>query len=205
MTVGIGEDYRVTARMQDNYGNDIMGVYYWQTGGTGTSSDSAFLAAIETELTAMYTAIQGGISNQVNPVDISVDEVDYVSGKWTVTRHVGTIPWTAWGGGTGSSDMLPQACSGLVTATTATTKVYGRKYVGPLIEGGQAEGQITSTILTALAAFGVEWLSDFTFGGTLTAFATVASKKTGTARELLSSIVSSVIAYQRRRKTGRGS
>lgn len=204
MDIQIFDTVRVSARMQDNLGNDIINVYYWTHLGASVCPDSAFMTAVEVELSDMYTTIQSVIPSTVSPVDVTADVVTYSGGKWTVTAHVGVIAWTTWGGGTGAGDSLPQGCAALVSGSTTVPKVYARKYLGQLTETAQDNGGLTSSVLAYLAAFATEWLDDMAVGAN-GFVSSVASLKAGTYLQLMSGLISSVVAYQRRRKTGRGS
>lgn len=203
MYVNPGDYVRIIAQQQDMNGSIIQNVYFYRHDGLGSISDPNFLTAIEVEMSDLYTTIQTYIPNTCNPTSIVCDVVDFVSGKLTSVATIGEIQWTTWAGGQGSGEGLPQGNAAVLNFSTATPGVVGRKYLGPLVEQGQADGILAAAFQTALAAFVVELLDGFIIS-TNTFNPIVMSTKLADAVLLAEGIIKSIVGYQRRRKAGVG-
>jgi len=194
---------RVTAKMTDANGSLIMNVFYWIGANTTPVTESAFLTAVEAHISAMYEAMDTYLPNTLTPYEIEADIMHFVSGKLVTKAPVGTIAWTTWAGGEGSTDGLPQQDSALVNFPTLIPGVVGRKYIGPLVEAAQNAGVAVGGLLAELATFGGLYLGALTVSGE-TFWSGVMSTKTAGFVGFVTDVVRSVIATQRRRKVGRG-
>lgn len=197
------EMVRVVAKLTDVNGSLIENVYHYLNSTGSTVDDAAFLTAIEAEMSEEYAIIDTAIPNSVSPYEIEADVVAFSGGELETVHPVGTIAWTTWSGGSATGDGLPQGACGQINFPTGSPGVQGRKYFGPLAEAVQNNGELGSTLQTNLATMA----SDFLLGvsgafGTL--FPVVASTKYAGPVGLASAVIREVVAYQRRRKAGRG-
>lgn len=203
MIVVPGDVIRVICKQADVNGSLIENVFFWRHDGSGAIADTAFLSSIENKCSAIYNQVSAEIPTTCNPYEIECDLVEFVSGRLTTIGPVGTIAWTTWAGGTSSTDGLPQGCACVINFPTASAGVQGRKYVGPLTEGGQGSGNFGAPTLAAMANFANEFLTALTIT-TETFTPVLMSNKFATAVEIVGAVVRAVVGYQRRRKAGRG-
>lgn len=204
MPISAGDVVRTVCRMTDINGSFIENVYHWWHGGSSDVFESAFLIAAEAMFSTAYTEIQAILPDSLEPLEIAADVVGFVSGVIETLKPVGDIAWTTWGGGTATSDGLPQGAAAVVNLPTYNSGVQGRKFVGPLVEGRQNNGILDTTALTALAAYAIDVITTMVVS-TETFSPGVMSSKLGQFVVYAGSIIPSVIGYQRRRKSGVGS
>ena len=203
MAVNVGDVVKCVAKMQDTNGSLIENVYFFKHNGTAAVSNTAFLTAVEAEISALMAYIQGYIPNSCTPVSIACDAVIFYEGKMTVLRTIGEVPWSTWGGGTATGAGLPQGCAAVVNFPTETPGVVGRKFFGVLTEGAQDGGSLLTAVQTALGTLIVDYLAGF-LTGSEQFDPVVMSTKMSAAVALVSGIVNAVVGYQRRRKAGVG-
>lgn len=149
----------------------------------------------------MYAELNDFMHEDLTGSHVTVYEYDSVDDDWD---EVGEISWNYHPGGVG--DPLPRGIAYLVNAKSLDPDLSGKKYIPGTMEARLDDGLWSSTLLTALAAFAVEWLTGFV-GFTTSATWTpviwsvlreVAYPTTGTA------IIPAIPAYQRRRKMNVG-
>jgi len=205
VTVNNGDVIRVSARFAMSSGQDHVNVFHYQTDPFGaTEDDATVMSEIHDQLDSAYSNITAHLSNTASPVDLKFDIVEFIGGVETIVRNLGLIPFdvTTPPGGTGEA--LPPGNAGLVKMLTGIGKVYGRKYVGMLLEGGQNGGTLGASLLTALDVFGGIVYDSFA-GAAVTYLAGVMSKKLAEFVPFIEYEVNPEIAYQRRRRPGTGS
>lgn len=102
-------------------------------------------------------------------------------------------------GGAGSGELIPQACA-LVSLHTSTRgpRGRGRVYVGPLLEGDQADGLLNGSRATTMLNGWGEFIANLA-SGTPSLELVVASYVHATAATVTSVRIDTVIATQRRR------
>jgi len=203
MAIGSNECVQVVATMQDVVGSQIQNVHYWLHAGTSSVTEANFLVTLELEMTSMYSNMAQWMPDTLVPVSLKADIVEYYGGEKHIVRAVGEIPWVSWGGGTGTTDGLPQGAAAIANFDTPNIGAYARNFMGPLTEAAQADGELLSTPLAALAAYAAAKIT----GMSVTAeffSAAVMSTKYGAPLALTAAIAKSIIGYQRRRRAGRG-
>lgn len=203
MTVSPGDILRVVAKMTDLNGSQIQNRYFYKHQGSGDVTNSAFLTAIETEMSGIYEGFDTYIPDTTTPLEIEVDKVAYVGGKLTTIGPIGTVPFVTWTGGEGSTDSLPQGVAAVVNFPTGVANVVGRKYFGPLVEASQANGSLVGAAITQISAAAVDLLAGFTIVAEDFDHIVMSDKIAGAA-QILSVVTRAVLGYQRRRKAGRG-
>lgn len=109
--------------------------------------------------------------------------------------------------GLGGTEMLPHGAAAVVRAATTDPRAFARRFIGGLNETQQTSSAWAAGTLTALANFGVEWLTGpfaNAIGGLYSQG--VLNVQSGLFRECLGTVVvSGNVGYQRRRKPGVGS
>jgi hypothetical protein len=189
--------------MQNSVGSVIENVYHVINAGAAASADADFLTAVELWLSDMYDWMSTAISDQVTPVDIVCDVVEFQGGKVVTVTQVGTIPWTTWGGGTGAADPLPSGTAMVVNLVTGLSGVQGRKYLPYFTESHQSGGIFAGGTLTLAASYLTDLLAGFLEGAN-GYLPRLMSTKYGASIGLTAGIIKAIVGYQRRRKTGVG-
>lgn len=183
------------------YGPDeqvVANVFHWQLELTTTPvPDDTVMTAIQSRLDTMYTLLEDYISE-----DVVSDNIDFYN--VTQDRPMGTKNWPGFGGGLATAEHLPAGVAALIEASTGTKRCYGRKYVGVFTEADHGDGEWTSGLLTALAVWAGNWVSNVTVSTYGVAWSGVWRRVQETFVKILSSTVKSLCSYQRRRKPGRG-
>ena len=203
MGLDAGEVVRAVAKMTDINGSLIENVYHWYNSGSIEVPSVDLLNAIEARLSTAYANIESHMPDTLTPLEIACDIVDFVGGVLKVVGPIGDIAWTNWAGGTSSGDGLPQGAAAVVNFPTLESGVQGRKYMGPLSEGSQNNGILTSTAQTNLGLFGDDVRAILTVSAQ-NLLSCLMSTKFDNFRTLAGVIVPAVIGYQRRRKSGVG-
>lgn len=204
MAVIPGDVVRVIATQQDRNGSAIQNVFFFLHEGTSDCTNPAFMTAVETFISGCYGNMSTWIPSTCDPVTIKADVVWFVSGKLESKRPVGEVQWTTWGGGSGTGEGLPQGCAALLSfPANLVPGVQGRKYVGPLVEAAQDDGELVSSCQTSLADFATDLLTGFLVSAEDFLYVIMSSKEAEAVGTLVG-IVKAVVAYQRRRKSGVG-
>jgi len=197
LTVNEGDVIRVTAVMNHDLEGTVQNVW-WIKQLTSTCPDSTFMATMQARLTQSY-----GYIDEYMPDTLSFDEVR----GFNVTQDVplATVSWSGLTtGGVDVASPLPSVLSCLAFGRTGQNRVILKKYFGPFTEDNQTDCEWTSAILTGVANLMGSMLADWLSGPVGTATAGVYSKGQLTWFDIAETVVRSVIAYQRRRKKGRG-
>lgn len=200
MTVSVGDILRVACRHAYNSTEDVVNVLHVAINAAPTpNTDAALLADIAEWAGVAYTNLESHRNSQTTAVDIVVYHV-------TDDRPVGVTAWGAgYTGGTGSAESMPPADCCLVLLPTGLKRTQGRIYLSPFSEGRQSGGQWDSTLGTAVQAFVLALQDNAPLGnGTSVAYG-IYKESTGLTYPPVSFRMQPIVAYQRRRKPGRGS
>lgn len=205
MPLAVNDVVRVSCRYSLETGQDHVNVYYWKCTTASTDSDLSILGDIHSTLGGAYANIAAFMTNLATPVDIKGDVVQFSGGLLTLVRNMGTIPYSPSTVPSGTGDALPPGNAALVKFLTGIGKVYGRKFVGALIEAQQQNGVLSSGLITGLQTYAslINTVITLTTSGALTPG--VMSKKLSDFVAYNGYEVASNMAYQRRRRPGTGS
>jgi len=177
-------------------------VWFWKMTGTSTRDDSLVLAAVVTAVEAFFTELITQISEECSLDDVIVHEWDYnVEEGWHTGRFVGIADLDVTF--TGTADMLPHADAGTITAFTLDVNRRSRKSVAGFTEATQTQSYWIASVLTALAAAGVEWLTDQVVSGA-DYLAPGLAGNNGIWYALITGLASAIVGSQRQRKPGIG-
>lgn len=206
-TIDPGEVVRVSCRFKTSFAGDIVNVWRWQNSGASPVTDTDFIAAAKAKLSTAWAIITSDIHSGVDPYDIRFDVVDFVAGKETVVKALGTDSWILSTPPSGSGDMLPPMDAGLINFRSASPGSFGRKYVGGLLEGSQADGSLTSAAVTRFGNFAAEMLTALAAGGMTFNLGALSSKVgfAGNWIDFTAAVINAVLGTQRRRRKNRGS
>jgi hypothetical protein len=196
----VGDHIRVAARLKFDSIYDMVNV--WDINVVvvpSPTTEAALDEDIQSMMDEFYSIAEGAISNRVVAWDIVITNV-------TAGDPSRTVLWVGgFAGGTSTSEALPPANAALILLRTAVTGVQGKKYLPVGTESLQSAGVWnagTITILTNMcAAIMGQWSG--TNGGEYVV--QVYSPTLDTMNPLTSAIGSPAVAYQRRRRFGRGS
>lgn len=140
-----GDVVRVTCRLTDGYGSNIINTYHFMYAGSTTDSGAAG-TDIRQYMDDMYDEIQPAI-----PSDTSFVDIDLANVSQGYVEAAQAWPVQTAGGGTG--DQMPSKDTALLVGRTNFPKQCGRKFLGPFIEADNSDGVWASGLLTALQAF----------------------------------------------------
>jgi len=119
----------------------------------------------------------------------------------TQDRPMGTVDWPGLTAGeVTSTQVVPNGIAGLITADTGYSKSRPKKYLPGFTESNLEGNSIGSGLITALGTALGFWLADISLSSGNSLYSGTWSKTFATFRPLLSGIVRSYVAYQRRRK-----
>lgn len=196
MSVQVGDVIRVTAVLDDTLAGTVQNVWHARQFSTATS-DSTFIADAAARLETVY-----GYWDQYMPDTCNFDEIRFFN--VTQGTPMTTVPWpTLVSGGVDVADPLPSVLSVLAFARTSVSRTIARKFIGPFTEADQADGEWGAGMLANIALGFGAWWSGWT-SGTGLATGTVWSPTTAQYFDITTQAVRAVVAYQRRRKRGRG-
>ncbi len=171
------------------------------SGGGAPWDDQDVLDDAEAWLDNMYANLTPELTTAMDGNTLHVYKYDAVGQDWD---EVGFQSWT-WDPAR-VADELPRGVAGLINLATVDPDVQGKKYLGGLTEDSIVDGMLVGSMLTAILAFGADWLTPF-IGGTSGAgwqpgVWSVAQTAFKAAVDTIT--VSAICAYQRRRKRGIG-
>lgn len=187
---------RCTAKMQEPATGAIQNVWHFRFNNIVPIADGLVALDVASIVDDIYNDLEGIILHTVEPVEMELFNV-------TTGSPMGVVPFDTFTAGAASGEGLPPACSALLTLTTGVAKVLGKKYIGILAESGQDTGEIGSGIITALTTLGTLLIGSISVGATAIYTPGVIDQH-GTFRPFNGFRVANRIAYQRRRKLGRG-
>ncbi len=206
MTISDGDVLRASARWSGPNAQDIVNVWYFQADFTTTDTDEDVFDAVDTFITRVFLPFDDDLSTDMTPVDLKVDIVDFVGGKWVVTHNVGFGPWGAGITTTEASDNLPPGAAAVGFLYTALGKHQGRKFFGGFTEDGSSgSGSVDSTMQTRILLGLAQLLIDEIVQAGNNLVSVVPDTVFGIPREVLAVALNATWGYQRRRRQGVGS
>lgn len=158
MTVTHGDVLRVSANFTLPGPVQYQNIYHYLYDGVGDATDATVISDIEDQLNLAYDELVALVRNDIVPDLSFVDEVQFLTGKWTVTRNVGTMTLVL--AGVGGGDALPYQSSPFVTLKTSRPKSVGRKFLFPLSENMQDSTVLTAPAVAAIVGYTDEVLAD---------------------------------------------
>lgn len=197
MTVSLGDVVRVTAILTDATEGQIQNVF-WAKQVVGSETDADWMDACATQLEVMY---DGLVTYQ--PEELSYTEIRGFN--VTADAPLTTISWpTLTTGDIDVANPMPAPCSLLVFGRTQGNQRVGRKYLSCFTEADHANGNWQSSLLAAAAQFASDWAAAWATSVSNTAQFGVYSRVLESWVPMIEMVVRSVVAYQRRRRAGRG-
>jgi hypothetical protein len=188
---------KVTARMNSTAGGAVENVFTFKWTGLFSADDSAVMDHVADYLETFYSHL---VSHQTNTLTYQ----DIEAFNHTQDRPVASHNWPTLTAGSSSGGYQPLAVSALTFFRTGLSRILGRKFWGGLINSALNSAVLDSGLITDLALLVIDVLTpngSLIDGGTLTSGVL---DKGGVFREFTDGTVSTIPAYQRRRKQGRG-
>lgn len=197
---GLGDIIEVVMTHKHNNIDDVINVWHLKVAVAGSGTELQLSADLIDMFTDIYAVIEADICTTIDPVQLS----------WRNVTDDGPMNFQAWSGtytgGTNSGDCLPPGATALMLLRTGTKGVLGRKYLPPFGESRQADGVWGAATITNLGT--LAGLLDNQFSLPLTSLEVVFvvwSRTQGQAFNVSSAQGQPLVAYQRRRRPGRGS
>lgn len=205
MTVPNGAILRASARWNNQDFGDLVNVYWFKTTFATAQPEATVFDKVDDAISATYTPWDNYIKTTCYPLDLKVDVVEHIAGKWTVTQNVGFGAWgsTIVPGDTG--DAIAAGVAVLGYLRTGLGKHFGRKFFGGITEVASVGGYVASAVQTAVLTGLTALLGNWDIDASNWIEACVPDFANGITRDIVEVAVNSIFAYQRRRKTGVGS
>lgn len=196
MPFSAAEPTFVTAKLLSAAGDAIQNVFAIKRAG-GSVDESDVREAIIEWLEAIYTELLGIISEEVDfsSVNIFHSAGDEATGDW---------PWDTLTSGSATGDQLPPGDAALINFYTGVSKRIGKKFIGALTEAAQDNGVLNASAITALTAAGLVASQAYTAGNGVSFVPVIYDRVNDVMRNILEYTTPAIIAYQRRRRQGRG-
>lgn len=202
MSITVGTVLKIVAVMSWLDGDIMQNVFNAVISGSGGPFDEADIVDDAVAwMDDLYANMTTGVSDEVDGSEIRVYEYDAVDDDWD---EIGSDAWT-WDPNQ-SGEQQPRGVSLLINIRTIDADVSGKKYLGGITEPSALDGLWVSSIITAAAAFAVDWATAFT-GATSGAswVPSIWSPTNTNAYPMVgTAIIPTIPAYQRRRKQGVG-
>lgn len=202
MSIADATILRVVASLLWTDGNVNQNVFNAVLGGAGAPWDEQdILDDAEDWLDNMYANFTTILSDEIDGNEVVVYKYDVAGQDWD---EVGSNAWTF--DPTQSTEQMARGVAGLVRLWTEDPDVQGKKYIGGLTEASLVDGLIPAAAVTALLAFGADWLTPFVGAASGATFTPGVWSVVGTVfKAAIDHIATSTIpAYQRRRKRNVG-
>lgn len=199
MTISSGETFRAVVTL-DMPESQIAQIVLGLLCESGSCTDAQLLTAAATWLQSAFDRLDTIVHDQVDIQDCVISEVAWSVTYWEVQRLIGTcFPTFA---PTNTGEMLPHACSAVITMPTVKPKKRGRINIPGLAEDQQSDSLLVVGAATALANFGNDIKTAFAPGSASMLY--VILGQGGTVNGADSVAVNGIIGSQRRRKPGVG-
>lgn len=199
MPVDENDIIRISARQLYKSVDEIVNVLHCVCLTNLSADDQELGEDIAAWIADAYGTIQDILHNALEPNVIDLYNV-------TQDYPIGQFNWgSGYTGGDSSGDPLPNGVAGLIIWNTNTKRMQGKTYIGVLTEGALSAGLWNAGYLSSMTAF----VDALMFPGATPSGSTfqfeVYSKTNDIVRHPSGFRLPLIPAYQRRRKTGRGS
>lgn len=196
----IGDVLRVVALMDAQYGGQIANVYHVKL--TTVVGDPPTDAETKVDMAQymddMYATVDQDMAQNVAFDTVNVFNV-------TQNRPLGNQAWPTLTNGASSGDPLAPQTALFLQGNTGYSRNWARKFLGTFSETrNDGNASPDSTLLTAAAAFAVQWLAGYLNASGDEYTPVVFHTKSQLWRTVLEVIIRDVWSTIRRRRIGRG-
>ena len=194
-----GDVCRVSAKMSLLNSIDVVNVWHAKLLSETTPTNAEVLEDMAERLDDQYAILAPSLTTSLAFTEIQAYGLN-------PTVPLGVTSWpTLTTGDNDTADMLVTGAAALIKFSTEALRGQGKKYIGGLTEGQIAGGIISgATLLSALVTFAAMSSSAFVSANGNTWRWGIYREATGSFWRYVEAIVSTVPAYQRRRKLGVG-
>jgi hypothetical protein len=198
MAIEVDDVLRVAVRFLWDDLSDIINVWHIAVASLGTAStDTEVMEDIAEGLDAIYTNVEGAVTNRVAGLDLS---------GVNVTQNVllPVVPFIS--AGTSAGESLPLPVSPMIQFGSATPRHGSRIFLPPFGEGTNVDGIVQAAFVAMMEDFAADVLTGI-FGTTnsVAAERVAYDRSAGVARSLVSAFIPVTFRTQRRRRQGVGS
>jgi len=204
MPVQNGDILRVTTHMNGINSQDIQNVYHFQAAFETEQSDQDVANSVGGYLAAAWDHVYTRMSNEVSTSHFDIVGLELIDHKWTVTRVIGSYVWTLAHAFSDAGGAVTDGDAVLLRFPTSLPKVTGKKYLYGLGNASVTESQIESSPLADFVLMAISLITNAVVSGDNHLIPGLASTKWEVFVPLVSGVIDSIIAYQRRRKAGVG-
>jgi hypothetical protein len=184
---------RVTAHMLTG-SVPLHNVFYYKCDFSAPQTDDDVMQAAALQVDTMFAHIVAKLSQYIYFIDIAGFNV-------TQDRPMVSRGWpTLTVGGDVASQVMANGVCGLILADTGYSRSRPKKFISGFTEANISGNSLASGTIVDLGDFMVDWLNDVVVSATNTLHTGTWSKKYAMWRPIVSCLVKSAIAYQRRRK-----
>ena len=207
MAVNDGDVVKVVLKIDCPDVQIAMNVFYWQLddGVPDNPSVAQLMSALDVKMTALCDDVKGVMNSDFDFDEFTAEKVEWNGSYWETTENLGVQDLSI--SGTSASHAVPHAVAGVITGKTSRPQTRGRKFLNGLLEASIDNSTLESAIITALTAYGIEWLANQGIVGSA-AFVPVVLGQSGPSAgliyPLLSAAIAGVVGSQRSRKPGVG-
>jgi len=206
MGLNQGEIVRVSARCKGPQGQDIVNVFHYRAAENIPMDDDQIVENISFQLSQIYGLIDQYMPATQQPYDIKVDVVQLVNGEEQIVRNLGVTGWQEnYFEPSGTGNVYAPGVAVGVLLRTAIGKVFGRKFIGVLMEDALGDhGKLISGAISTFTQFAAALASAMEFFN-YTLEPGVLSKRAGEFVKAIGYELATEAFYQRRRNVRRGS
>lgn len=199
MTVQDGDVIRATVIHDNATSGEQVNVYQYQLS-TGSPVDNSIVLD---DILDILEGVYNIVSNMINIANI-LREVNVFNLTQRIILGSGSLG--TYSGGTGAGDQVPQGVAALAHFKTTVPRVVLSKYLPSMSIGTLGtDGTLTGSALTTLTAYASAMLSPDVFNGRTYEYGYLSPLPLVGWIEPVSAVARDIVAYQRRRKPGRGS
>lgn len=208
MTVSDGDILKVVVSWECPSAVIAQNVWYWTLDDPTPESptNGQIISTLDSELSAMYNDIQSALSTEYEVEDFKTDRIEWNVDTWETVENLGLNDLSIVGGN--ALDAVPHGVAAVITGTTTRPQTRARKFFPGFGENLFEDSTLQGTIITALSALVVEWLSGRTVVGAASLEPVVLGQSgasAGLVYLILEASINAISGYQRRRKPGVGS
>jgi len=196
MTVSTGDVVRVTAVLEYEFSGEVLNTFWFQNAGNAVS-DTDFMDAAADCLDEAYNYL-----NDMMPTELAFVEIQGFN--ITTENPLPATDWPTLTAGTSVGGGLPAPVSVLALGRTGESRSMKKNYFAPFTETQMGDARWAAALIADVVTAFNTILAGFEADGQ----DQVGGVWSETLQEFLGvieTVVSGVSAYQRRRKSGRGS
>lgn len=197
MTIQINDVIRIQARMLRNGVDAVQNVYHVLHESGAPVTDATWVSDVSDLIDDEMVALEATIADNITSLDLLF---------FNITQDV-TLPdgsWVNFAGGTNPGDPNPPQVSAEVFWRTGAARVIGRKFLPPMVETAQEDGNWSAALLALLATFAANLIGSIIISQGNVQFG-VFNAITLTFNAYASGFAPTDARTQRRRRTGVGS